>query len=188
MPIREHNELEGKVFGELLVLSRAKNKNKFGILNRWICKCNCGKTIELTDSLLLSKNRISCGCLRGKLSLNPYCLIGVPKKLKSEKLEGKIFGHLKIVSKVEGYKNWNCECVCSKEIVVDEATLLAGNKKSCGCMKHKGRNPKPSLKLQAARVARGLDPYTRIRTAEEAERARFHKTISPKVLLRDNYS
>lgn len=53
------NDLTGRRFGRLLVISRAKNKsNKV----RWNCICDCG-TKKIVEGYLLTSGRIkSCGC------------------------------------------------------------------------------------------------------------------------------
>jgi hypothetical protein len=54
------NDLTGKVFGRLLVLSQAPR-----IRGRiaFKCSCTCGNTIVVTSKSLLSGNTRSCGCL-----------------------------------------------------------------------------------------------------------------------------
>lgn len=50
----------GQRFGNLVVVSRAKNR---GCSVYWNCKCNCGKEIEVISGKLKNKKIKSCGCL-----------------------------------------------------------------------------------------------------------------------------
>lgn len=49
-------DLKNKKFGKLLVLYRNKTNPK------WVCKCDCGKIINVTTSNLTTGNSKSCGC------------------------------------------------------------------------------------------------------------------------------
>lgn len=55
------NNLTGKKYGRLLVISRAENKN--GRVY-WYCKCDCGRTAIVSAIKLTSGETKSCGCLR----------------------------------------------------------------------------------------------------------------------------
>lgn len=48
-------------FGRLLVTERAPNR---GTASRWVCKCDCGNTVEVFGSSLRQGKTKSCGCLR----------------------------------------------------------------------------------------------------------------------------
>ena len=52
--------LIGQKFGRLTVIKRLPNKN-----NRvmWLCKCDCGNTVEVRGDSLKSGNTKSCGCI-----------------------------------------------------------------------------------------------------------------------------
>ena len=60
----QFNDLSGRTFGRLEVLSRAPNK---GPKVRWICRCSCGKKREVAATSLTSGKSLSCGCLRKEL-------------------------------------------------------------------------------------------------------------------------
>jgi hypothetical protein len=53
-------ELTGQRFTRLVVMSRAGSKK--GRCN-WLCKCDCGKVVEVITSDLRCRERQSCGCL-----------------------------------------------------------------------------------------------------------------------------
>lgn len=57
-------EMEGKKFGRLFVLSRA-GSNKRG-LAKWICKCDCGRSLKVNGADLRNGNTASCGCSLNK--------------------------------------------------------------------------------------------------------------------------
>lgn len=58
--LRRKRYLIGKRFGRLTVIARKHlAKDQF-----WLCKCKCGKTIEVTTGSLKSNNTRSCGCLK----------------------------------------------------------------------------------------------------------------------------
>ena len=52
------NDLTGKVFGRLTVVSRKEEPSV------WVCLCSCGATTEVVTSRLNSGNTKSCGCLK----------------------------------------------------------------------------------------------------------------------------
>lgn len=59
---RPINDLTGKKYGKLTVISRAENK---GTQTRWLCECDCGKRKIVQAGSLVSGDTKSCGCLRG---------------------------------------------------------------------------------------------------------------------------
>lgn len=54
-------DLLGKRFGRLQVLSKTQNARK------WVCLCDCGNTREIRDTLLINGKARSCGCLYQEL-------------------------------------------------------------------------------------------------------------------------
>lgn len=55
------SNLVGQRFGRLLVTAQTDSKHN---RTRWVCLCDCGKTVISTSRALLHDNRKSCGCLR----------------------------------------------------------------------------------------------------------------------------
>ncbi len=55
-----HN-LKGKTFGYLTVIELTGKKSRKDLL--WLCRCKCGKEIEVPAGLLARGNTTSCGCL-----------------------------------------------------------------------------------------------------------------------------
>ncbi len=60
-------DLIGQHFGSLLVIEK-QGSGSHGII--WKCQCQCGKTISVTSSSLISRkknnNRLTCGCIKSK--------------------------------------------------------------------------------------------------------------------------
>ena len=54
----------GKVFGEWSVVHKSENKDSCGTL-RYICKCSCGVTKEVSGVDLRANKSTNCGCKRG---------------------------------------------------------------------------------------------------------------------------
>jgi hypothetical protein len=55
------SNLVGKRFGRLSVTAQTDSQHN---RTRWVCVCDCGKTVISTSRALLHDNRKSCGCLR----------------------------------------------------------------------------------------------------------------------------
>ena len=56
-----HNDYTGLRFGKLTVLAPTKKRDKNGSLYL-LCQCECGRTVEIPQSRLISGNNTSCGC------------------------------------------------------------------------------------------------------------------------------
>ncbi len=55
-------DLTGQRFGRLVVIERAENDKSGNV--RWVCRCDCGKTITTNGWSLRNGATKSCGCLR----------------------------------------------------------------------------------------------------------------------------
>ena len=55
------NDLTGQQFGRLTVISRVPDVQP----TRWLCRCICGKEVEVFASNLTRHHTTSCGCARG---------------------------------------------------------------------------------------------------------------------------
>jgi hypothetical protein len=64
-------DLIGKKFGKITVLNFIEMRNHQSF---WLCRCNCGKHINVNGSSLQSGNTKSCGCQKNK----------IPKRISSE--------------------------------------------------------------------------------------------------------
>lgn len=65
-------DLTGKRFGKLVVL-RKQSEGEHGTRNKWLCKCDCGKTVDVAQISLISGRQNSCGCLQREYSKNNCC-------------------------------------------------------------------------------------------------------------------
>lgn len=68
------NNMIGSVYGRLTVLKEGDllvHKN-YTTVRKWICKCECGGTIEVRQDSLRSGNTRSCGCLVGDTRRSRY--------------------------------------------------------------------------------------------------------------------
>ncbi|WP_147568160.1 transcriptional regulator [Christensenella intestinihominis] len=116
--------LKGRRFGKLTVLTRAENKNGKVC---WLCRCDCGRE-KIYTARDLKAGQKSCGCIRG---LND-------KKYKD--ISGHKFGRLLALEATKhrdkkGSVKWKCICDCGKKCLVTEDSLVSGNTVSCGCRK-----------------------------------------------------
>ena len=63
-------DLSGKQFGRWTVVSLAPRTNEIDI--KWVCKCSCGTTKEVSAGSLRKGTSTSCGCYRKEIkSTNP---------------------------------------------------------------------------------------------------------------------
>ncbi len=126
-PIRKEPgnfDLTGKKFSKLLVIKKSGNKNKHGAI-LWECKCDCGKTCEVTTANLNYGATKSCGCLVRET--NGYV-----------NLVGKRFGRLEVL-KEDGHNRhkqlyWMCQCDCGNKVRTLVGGLKSGHTQSCGCL------------------------------------------------------
>lgn len=112
----------GHIYGELTVLKEVKGSSP----TKWLCRCSCGKEIEVLGKNLRNGNTKSCGCLRKK---NPA---------RRKNLIGQRFGKLTVIGNpITGPRGtiWECKCDCGNVGFFVSSDLVHGNTKSCGCLK-----------------------------------------------------
>ena len=63
--VHRHELNPGERFERLVVLHRAVTRDKRH--PRWLCACDCGSTVEVPATNLLTGNTRSCGCLRREI-------------------------------------------------------------------------------------------------------------------------
>ena len=119
----DHPNLIGKYFSYLTVVGR---QSKNGVI--WICKCKCGKKVEVRTRDLLLGHTKSCGCRQSTI--------------RRSELIGQKFGKLTALYSLPEREGssvvWHCKCDCGNEIDVPRKRLITGNTKSCGCLKSQG--------------------------------------------------
>ena len=122
----KHPDLTGQRFGKLTVISKAEIKDD---LRHWKCKCDCGNYIDVPATRLKRGITKSCGCLKVDRG-----------REKTKNLIGMRFGKLKVIeleTSENGNIKWKCLCDCGNVKIVPSKYLLAGNVRSCGCLRNK---------------------------------------------------
>lgn len=101
----------------------------------WLTHCDCGNDYCISMSQirkLLRQNKIpDCGC--------------TARKLQDDKYIGKTYNYLTVIERDDAYKQegkfsnsntyYKCKCKCGNMTHVRINTLVAGEVKSCGCLK-----------------------------------------------------
>ena len=114
--------MSGERFGRLVVESFSHRSETKGA-SFWACVCDCGgRKVTIRDSLISGRTR-SCGCL----------ILERPQNMPME-IAGRQFGRLLAVSHI-GDQRWLCRCDCGVTRVMLKARLLAGDARSCGCLR-----------------------------------------------------
>lgn len=70
-------DMTGKRFGHLTVLRRVPHETQHGAY--WLCRCDCGREIEVRGWYLRNRTPVSCGCQNGVK--HGYCRGVRPKRL-----------------------------------------------------------------------------------------------------------
>ena len=65
---KPYQDLTGKRYGRLLVLSLVADEKGSNIPTRWLCQCDCGKQLSVRAYNLKSGNTNSCGCLQKEIA------------------------------------------------------------------------------------------------------------------------
>lgn len=120
-------DLTGDRYGNLTVINRGEDrytKSNRKIIT-WICKCDCGNTIQVDSNNLRTGNTTSCGC-----------------KTTCIDLTGHKFGNLTVICRAGNNTRqdamWLCRCDCGNEKVIKGGSLRSGATNSCGCGMIKG--------------------------------------------------
>lgn len=126
------NELNNK-YGKLVVIKEL-NHDKRG-RKKWLCKCDCGKEVQVTGAELRNGHTKSCGCLHEEI-------INKIHEKKELDLTLKRFGKLLVTEKAGSNKFqnnvWLCKCDCGNSVKVPTHSLMSGSTQSCGCIKSLG--------------------------------------------------
>lgn len=114
----------GQKFGSLTVLKRLEKDPKLASrCIRYLCKCDCGREIEVNGNSLRTGHTTSCGCSR--------------KGTKIKDLTGMISGEITFLYPTEERQDrhviWQCQCSCGAYIKLTSHEF--GHTKSCGCIK-----------------------------------------------------
>jgi hypothetical protein len=115
-------DISGKTFGRLNVISFARMKNR---MSYWNCICQCGKVVITRSASLRSGTTQSCGCLHKSV------LSAIGKTIGRENFKARLHhGHTTKFSMSTTYKSW--------------ATMISrcSNPKSTGYENYGGRGIK----------------------------------------------
>ena len=128
----KRHDLTGRRFGKLTALEMTgEKKNGYNV---WRCRCDCGNEVLLPSRYLRNGWRGSCGC---------------EKKTRYRDLTGQRFGKLQVTGVAlapdaagesremrteDGRVMWDCVCDCGKRICAPGSQLIAGYRRSCGCL------------------------------------------------------
>lgn len=125
-------DFTGRVFNSFTVLGPVGGKSDGTAMQKWRCRCKCGKICEKTGGELRTGSVKSCGCLRSSRR---------PVSGRYTHLEGQTFGLLTVLRPGrEGQRGkhsdkWICQCECGRIARVAARYLLTGKTRSCGCLK-----------------------------------------------------
>lgn len=116
-----------------LTVEQATGQNRSGY-RVWRCRCDCGGEILLDTRALQRGTVMDCGCT-------------TKTRPGQRDLTGQRFGRLICLEptsqrSTNGSVVWRCRCDCGRECLAQGRQLLAGYKKSCGCL---GRPPRKEL-------------------------------------------
>ncbi|WP_260664317.1 hypothetical protein [Streptococcus dysgalactiae] len=70
-------DLTGKTFNRLTVIKEVPNSKKD---TYWLCRCSCGKFVEIKGTAIKNGTTKSCGCLALEIAQN------LAKKTESQKM------------------------------------------------------------------------------------------------------
>jgi len=115
-------DLTGQRFCSLTVLHQAESRKYNGLSNgtRWVCLCDCGRTVTVLSQHLRNGIAKTCG----------------HKEHRVKDITGQRFGYLTVVQldHVDRHAYWLCRCDCGNFTVVEAGCLTSGNTSSCGCI------------------------------------------------------
>lgn len=125
-------DLTGNHYGELEVLGLSDRRIGKKIL--WICKCSCGRIVEVLSSNLKNGNTKTCGAMIHRKKH----LEDMWNKTLTD-LTGLTFGSWLVLRRDGSTQptKWICKCLnCETVKSVLATNLKNGSSTSCGCSKH----------------------------------------------------
>lgn len=138
--VKIKEDLTGKVFGSLTVISRAPDRPPLTVSRNtrtkacWNCQCSCGEKMIFTRKQVLEPRHHTCW--HNKPNPKPSIRIGME------------FGNLKVTAPAADHitpsgihkKQWECECTCGKKIIAQQVRLKLGEVTHCGCQRRNSPN------------------------------------------------
>lgn len=162
----------GDRIGRLTLLNPIRMNGRAG----WICRCDCGRQVQVRADSLRTEHTTSCGCVaRERLALGAVA--------RFNDLSGKRFGRLKVL---EFWGRWHkrmyylCRCDCGTEKIITAYSLTHRLTASCGCYRN------DQIKKAAKRRKRmGHVQYRQITSLHAVPdkgqgRVQLHRTIRTK--------
>lgn len=131
----EKDELIGKTFGSLSVVSLARKRSASSL---YVCRCKCGEEFTVYKSAILSKAIQVCPTCMNKLAEYEQYLS------QKEMMDTSFRRNVMLMGRSSGFLTTNtkineslvlCNCGCGKRIVVPVEEFLSGTAQSCGCEK-----------------------------------------------------
>lgn len=177
MPVEKANDMTGRQFSMLTVEERAERPEgkEYGG-SWWRCRCECGNTLVVARTNLVSGHVKSCGCLRSKMQAERNRRRQKPEEVILQEMRdivGKTIGSLQVgelvprpegATQYRGKKHWyRCTCVCGKEVVVARQYLRETQHPSCGCQAAKWQRHVRSIgkRSKDLLIAHEQDPEVR---------------------------
>lgn len=118
------NNLVGKRFGRLLVLSRAASDKQNNA--RWSCSCDCGNEVLVRGSFLI----------HGQGFCGRTCPLNIERLTRN--ITGERFGRLVVLEPVKVGRLtkpiWRFKCDCGVTRDMRSYNVTSGDTKSCGCL------------------------------------------------------
>lgn len=122
LPQIVNSDLIHKHFGKLFVEDFSDAAKRKGYYGSYICTCECGNSVVLAKSELLSGKNSSCGCRYKDLSGQKF------GEWYVDKFAGKY-----VSPKGDTCIQYECTCSCGEKRIVLAQSLLTGRSYSCGC-------------------------------------------------------
>lgn len=185
---RNDDELIGKKFGKLTIISFSHIKNNKNGSNRAVfnCECDFGHSIKLVGSEVKAGHAQCCGkCYNENVSNGQIV-----------NMVGKVFERLTVIEFSHIYRPrtnhatayWKCQCICGNYKIVSGKNLRKGNVRSCGCLAAELRKSTKGEKHPTWR--HDISREERERLANEGRRDRLPESYAWKkaVFKRDNFT
>lgn len=120
---KNDSEIIGQVFDKLTVIERDNSYSNTKVYYK--CLCECGNTISVLKTRLISGEIKDCGCIDNR-------------KRRFLDITGQRFGKLVALYPTETRNRkmyWMCQCDCGNKVEICGDAIRRGNTMSCGCLK-----------------------------------------------------
>ncbi len=120
-------------------LNELRTREKFGLLGPKIIKRLYPRVVVNCDTCKVEREV----CYENRKKPCRRCAYDNPqdnKRQVRERLEGRVFGRLTVLSytgkKKSGQLTYECKCACGRVVIAQAGSLKDGNTRSCGCLKN----------------------------------------------------